>query len=109
MSPPVQAMLAEIRATIPDGIFDGLTSALRRGDRAGALELLASWPHARAFSKASGPNRRQSLTDWLRDESRLHVEAGRFQHALALVERYATLPVPLNKTDATALARRLGL
>lgn len=69
-----------------------------------ALELLDAWPRSRALSKAGAPSRRQDLTNWLRDEARLHVEGGRFQHALTLVERYATLPVPLNKADATALA-----
>ena len=38
---------------------------------------------------------------------RLHVEGVRYQHALALVERYATLPVPLNAADALALGERM--
>lgn len=108
MSPPTQPRLDEIRAYIPDDLLDELLRALRACDRKGALVLIAAWQTSWPSSNATRVNRQRRLSHWLRDETRLHVEGGRFQHALTLVERYATLPVPLNEADATALAQRLG-
>lgn len=108
MSPPTQPKLLQINALglegkIPGGRFDELTSALRRRHRDDALGILDRWPLHGYWSAAAPRQPQIELTRWLQQEVRLHVEGGRFQHALALVERYATLPVPLDAAGAKTL------
>lgn len=104
---------APVRSISAAGIEGGgerhlaLTSALRRGDRDAALEILDRWPRPRVFAGAAVLSPAQILTAWLQREVRLHVEAARFQHALALIDRYATLPMPLDAAAARALEERI--
>jgi hypothetical protein len=100
------AKLLEIRAEISTELFEALASALRRGNRGEALGLLDRWHRPRPYSVTMGLNAAQRLTTWLQQEVRLHVEGSRYQHALALVERYVTLPVLFNMADAQALRLR---
>lgn len=98
----------EIAVAISDERRDALLGALRRGDRREALELLEGWPPPYDCDPGEGwfhylDLKIIELTDWTRDECRLHVEAGRFQHALALLDRYLIPPAMF--THAGILAR----
>lgn len=113
MSPPI---LAEITISIGDERRDALLSALRRGDAAEATSLLQRWsPRATLRDPDDDWEPRRwhddrtilELSDWVRTETRLHVQAGRFQHALALLERYVVLPPTFTATEAKARALRL--
>lgn len=98
MPPPLA--LTEITVEIESARRDSLLSAVRRAARGEALDLLDGWdpldiirdepwiddPWSTVDAKTN------DLTLWVRDECRLHVAAGRFQYALALLDRYLVLP-----------------
>lgn len=83
---------------IDDHDLDDLLSALRRHDRADAERLLGRW--ATSESKIDWTQDRSNdmdwptihldhdLSAWIHREACRHVAAGRFEHALCLVEPY---------------------
>jgi hypothetical protein len=86
MSPPTEARLRGIDLSLVDEgeRLDGTLSALRRRHAADAIEELERWRP----DWCGGPFDERDLTLWVRDECRLHVQDGRFEHAIALIERY---------------------
>ena len=101
-----EAKLLEIKAEISTERFEALHSALRCGASRQVIELLDRWEPPEPDYETFGLSATQRLTTWLQQELRLHVEGSRYQHALALLERYATLPVLFNMADAQALRLR---
>lgn len=110
--------LREIAVSISNERRDALLSALRRGARDEALDLLAGWTSLFYGFDSDGfdlddewcpyvDQSRIDLTEWTRDEVRLHVEAGRFQHALALLDRYLTLPPVFTHADDRARLEKM--
>jgi len=94
MSPPCKANLLGIDLTIEDETerLAATLSALRRRDRDEALAELDRWQSI-YYACDSRADDEHGLTEWVRDESRLHVQAGRFEYAIALIERYRQQPV----------------
>ncbi len=92
MSPPTRASLKGIDLTLAAEAerLDAFLSAARRRHQVDALAELARW------RPLHGVGRRESdtyeLSKWVLAECRLHVEGGRFEHAIALVERYRSQP-----------------
>lgn len=113
-----RSALREITISIAEERRDALLSALRRGARGEALDLLAGWT---SLFHGFGPDgfdpddewcpyvdqNQIELTEWTRDEVRLHVEDGRFQHALALLDRYLTLPPVFTHADDRARLEKM--
>lgn len=87
-----------------------MLSALRRRSAADAAEILATpWIDWLADEDDDDWEDyvESDLSTWVRTECRLHVDGGRFQHALAVVERYCTLPQLFTQADAKARAARM--
>ena len=106
MSPPPRALKIALKGDRLDALF----SALRRGSTADALAILAT-PWVDMLADESDPDWEDyvesELSAWVRAECRLHVEAGRFQHAIAVLDRYCILPQLLTQADAEARAIRM--
>lgn len=81
---------------------DALLSALRRGACAEATELLDGWTFAWS------PVEVRDLSRWVCDECRRHVAAGRFQYALALLDRYLLLPPLFTAADVKSSHPRMS-
>jgi len=103
-SPPIHGIVVDIG----DERRDALLSALRRGDSAAALELLDGWCSHFGEREVDWDDwneecdfdaHQNDLTTWTREECRLHVAGGRFQHALALLDRYLVLPPALTRAE----------
>lgn len=89
--------------------LEDLVAALRRHDHANAVRLLARWSGDGPVPDYENtdsdcwdddmlvPYADQPLSGWIMREAAVHVDGGRFEHALCLVERYrppATPPDP---------------
>lgn len=99
MSVPLAPQLRGIDLAIFDlgDRLDATLSALRRRDRDDALEQLGRW---RPTWHRLHDDWSADLTAWVRDECRLHVQDGRFEHAIALIERYRPQPAYMFKEPA---------
>ncbi len=100
MSPPTQASLKGIDLTLLNEAerLDAFLSAARRRHQADALAELDRWRPLHSFERRGGDV--YELSKWVGAECRLHVEGGRFEHAIALVERYRRQPHLPFKGDA---------
>lgn len=87
---------------------DQLLSALRRRDLADVRHALHAWAEDDIIVDEDALEADDfiwqrplwdELTAWLHREIGLHVEAGRFEHALCLLERYAFPPAILSKAQ----------
>lgn len=103
MSQPESAALSGAHITMPDLAerLDATLSALRRRAAAEAITELQRWEPSYScdddgFDDECGivtwSEAARDLTTWVRDESILHVQGGRFEHAIALIERYRDQP-----------------
>lgn len=72
---------------IRDETLDDLLSALRRHHRDDCQRLLAAWADDDC-NYAPYRHLDDPLTAWVHAEAMLHVDDGRFEHALCLVEQY---------------------
>lgn len=70
-----------------------LFSALRRHHAADAIEQIGVWGEdVPDYHDDDDEQTELGLTTWVRSEVRQHVEGGRFEHAMVLVDRYGQLP-----------------
>lgn len=76
--------------------IEGLVAVLRRHDPAAAIALIEGWMPG---DVDQGDHFSRSLTCWVRDQCRQHVADGRFEYALALIERYRFKPTNYMKED----------